>query len=417
MEQMKNLRGKIQGVVLVLWGGLLLFVGCSSWPTSFERIDHDNGRTLDFVFRNTVDSTICEALPGDTVRLYAYFSGEEITDIKWEISFNVFQNIYGEDTALDIQLMEYTVITPDTAGFTGATYAYGLEFKIPENIMYTSKAIKDELISATGLNKALLLSFMDTLMKIDTSQWSTIPEYQLYYPLIQEQAPLLMQVLTAPIRIFATVNGLYKTKSDFIVRYNRKFQHFDYVFTNHNPKINFIGLYKLKDASAVNFDTKNMTVNDTTYCLFLADSADTAAMGRNIRYADTILIDLGYRYYVTVDSGVFNAVDQKDYSIVLDTSGAIKPGQETFFTQWFFQHDKDEIVGVSTDDLMVLNTSGNFLDRIYPPLDGRVKKTTLWVQVWDYFLGERNRPTASDLQEVNITFKYSERYLDSLGVR
>ena len=72
---------------------------------------------------------------------------------------------------------------------------------------------------------------------------------------------------------------------------------------------------------------------------------------------------------------------------------------------------------MSVDDLMTLNTSGNFLDRIYPPLDGRIKKTTLWVQVWDYFLGERNRPIASSLQEVNVVFKYSDAYLDSLAAR
>jgi hypothetical protein len=404
-------------VILAFLAGTALFLGCSSWPTNFERIDHDNSRVLDFVYKNCIDSTICEAMPGDSVRLYAYFSGEEITDIEWKISFNVFENIYGEDTALDIKQFEHTTIDPDMSGFSEATYGFGFQFKIPDDIMYTSKSIKDELISATGLNKYVLLGFMDTLTAIDTSLWSTIPEFQQYLPMIQKDAPLLMQVLTAPIRIFARVNGLYDIESDFIVRYNRSFQHFENVNVNHNPKINFVGLYKLKDASAVEFDTDNMTDNDTTICLFLADSADTASMGKNIIYTDTILIDLGYRYYVTVDSGLFNGVNQKDNGVSVDMSGSITSGIETFFTQWFFQHDKSEITNVDVDDLMILNTSGNFLDRIFPPLDGWVKKTTLWVQVYDYFLGERFRPYGSSLREVNINFKYSNAYLDSLNAR
>ncbi len=407
----------MKNVLLILFVLTAVFVRCSSWPTNFERVDHDNSRTLDFVYKNYADSTICEAMPGDTVCLYAYFSGEEINDIKWEISFNVFENMYGEDTALDIKPFEYTIIPPDTNGFTNATYCYGFQFVIPSNIMYTSKAIKDEYISATGLSKDLLLGFMDALTAIDTSQWSTIPEYQEFYPVIQKQAPFLMQVLSAPIRIFATINGLYKLESDFIIRYNRKFQHFNNVYVNHNPKINFVGIYKLKDAIAAGFDTDNMSKNDTTICLFLADSADTASMGKNIIYTDTVLIDLGYRYYVTVDSGVFNGINQKDKSVGMDESGTIKDGVETFFTQWFFQHDKNEVVNVDVDDLMTLNTSGNFLDQIYPPLNGQIKKTTLWVQVWDYFLGERNRPYASSLREVNINFKYSDAYLDSLKVK
>ncbi len=393
---------------------IALFISCSSWPTSFERIDHDNIRTLDFVYKNHVDTTLCEAMPGDTILLYAYFSGEPITSIRWQVSFNVFQNIYGQDTALDIQDLVFDTLTPYSQGFSDATQRVGLKFQVPATIMYTSQAVKEELFTALGLNKILVLGLLDTLSKVDPALWSTIPELQPYLPVIQENLPALLQVLSVPVRIFATVNGLYNITSDFIVRYNRHVKDLPGVVVNHNPKINYIGLYKLKDAEPVNFDATTMTERDSTYCFYYDEAIDTIPFGKNEIFSDTVLIDVGYTYHITCDSGVYNSVDQRDLGLTFDPSGGISSGPETFFTQLFFQHDKQEVADVDVDDLMVLSSNGNFMNALLPPLDTLAKQVTLWVQVWDYFLGERNRPYGSNLQEVSIYFKYTQAYVDSL---
>jgi hypothetical protein len=49
----------------------------------------------------------------------------------------------------------------------------------------------------------------------------------------------------------------------------------------------------------------------------------------------------------------------------------------------------------------------------YPSLDSRIKTATIWLEVYDFLLNEINRPKASTLKEVGVTFSYTRAYLDA----
>ena len=81
---------------------LPLFISCISFPTSYDRIEPDKVRLLDFIYEPA------EAAPGDTVSVKAIFSGKKIMpeDLTWKISYTVVTNLYGVNTALDTHLLE-----------------------------------------------------------------------------------------------------------------------------------------------------------------------------------------------------------------------------------------------------------------------------------------------------------------------
>lgn len=407
------------GFVIVLLGSLL-FIQCEyNWLTGFERIDADRIRILDFIYKNDRDSSLIEFMPGDSVTLFAYFAGQEITDIKWEVSFNVYKDIYGNDTAYDIQDLAYQQIPVDLTPFSSATQARGLKFVVPKDIMYFSKSIEDEYLTQTGMAKDQLLTLLDILIATDVSLWDSIPQIKENLPIIKQMAPILLQALTVPVQVFATINGVFKVKSEFSVRYNHFFRDsagFSFVSVNKNPQVNFIGIYKVKEIQHPKFDSQKMQERDTSYCLFLADSLDSVALaqniGRNVMFTDTITIDTGYTYYVMVDTGVFHNIDQRDSGVIMDTGLSLSQTPESFFSQWFFQHDFTEIAAVHPDDLMIINSNINFLSLLIPPTDTKVTGAVIWVQLFDFFLGERFRPQGSGLRETKIHFRYTPAYID-----
>ena len=80
---------------------------------------------------------------------------------------------------------------------------------------------------------------------------------------------------------------------------------------------------------------------------------------------------------------------------------------EALRTQWYFQLNPKEIAGVSPYDYMNINNRGNFIDKLYPPADEKVKTFTLWLEVSDSLCNEINRPQGSTVEEVQGRFEYS----------
>jgi hypothetical protein len=72
----------------ILFFLLLVLVGCTDFPTTYDRIDDDRVRVLDFVYDPA------EAAPGDTVSCTAYFAGIPVdtNDISWHVSWNMVAN-------------------------------------------------------------------------------------------------------------------------------------------------------------------------------------------------------------------------------------------------------------------------------------------------------------------------------------
>lgn len=421
---------------LLLPAAVLLFLlSCGEFPTSYNRIDYDRVRLIDFIYEPA------EAAPGDSVMLTAIFAGKEFDSITWQAAFDIIQDPYGTDTALDIGPLSY--ITIQSNDFSPNTYTATIKFKIPDSVMYTTSFIQDEIVDSVvqmisgdigdigiTITREMLVYMLeyycdnapvwDSLMNFegliqsgyDTSEALAIihetdstllandPFYEIYKAGVKENLPALVQLFSIKIRIFAQPIGGYEIRSNYVVRYNSKLTGLSGVpiYENTNPQVGFVGIYKVKGADLASFDT---TIHDQEYELFQlfgpADSTDSIT---------TIVIEKGYTYFFTASSSGL------DSAISLDFAFQQKPANatETHFFMWYFQHDSSEIEGVDAYDFLKISNDNSPTIVITPPEDKRVKSFVLWVEVWDYFLNEMTRPMASSVKEVRGKFSYSEEF-------
>ena len=409
---------------LALLGGA---AGCADWPSRFERIDHDRPRVLDFVYRNLADTTLCEGAPGDTIIVSAYFAGDTVAAIDWEASFNVVFDLYFGDTAKDRRTLEQIpvpahVVLNDSA-FSPATQVVHFAFKIPDSIMYMSEGIDDRLFDTLGLDRRALIDLVETAS--GALQGAGDIDSQTLAALVQQLTAgavdadeisytALLQLLTARIRLFARINGVYRVRSDFSVRYNRRFAALPGVTLNRNPRVRFLGVYKVKNPPPVPMTVGTLRPSDTTYVLIARGQPDPAYVGsaQRVLFTDTVTIDTGYSYYLVADSGRYNGVDLRDTAETLRGTRA----PEDIFFAWFYQHDPDEALGVNPNDFMI--TGGNSaVVPLLPPRDERITFARLWVQAWDSFAGEFARPLGSMLYESRITFRYTRAWRAGLDSR
>jgi hypothetical protein len=432
-------RARVRVALAAATAAMLLV--CTEWPTRFERIDADQLRTLAFVYTNLSDTTVglCEAAPGDSVQLTAYFAGRPLEGIEWRVSYDVYVSPYGSDTARNQQPLEYQTVpvTKDPTRLSDSTEVVAIKFRIPDDVLAQSSAINDAALGVIGgylddaasgaagvslpfdFSKEVLLQLVDYYARMDPQ----VRAQDTLWPLIEEYAPIVAQVLSVPVRFFATANGKYKLQSDFTVRYNRFFRDVPRLYVNRNPRVRYVGLYKVKGPRPAEFRPEDMGDEDTTLRLFMADTTatDPGYMGPNVTTRDTVLIDTGYIYYLGVDSGYFADTVHLDTSVALKFSegkGTLEMGDsvapELYYTNWWFQHDAAEVAGVDPNDLTVIFGTSAPIQEFLPPLDGRATRVTVWVRVYDWFLGEWNRPLGSDVVETRLHFTYSEAYLDSV---
>lgn len=403
----------------------LIMTSCTSFYNIFERVEEPYVRTLDFVYRNQADGSVAEAMPGDTMILYAYFGGDSVIDVQWDVSYEVFVSVYGQDTAYDKSPLDYELVEPELDGFSNATHCEAIRFVIPEDIMEYSPSVDDDALKMLGMDRAYLLGLIDSLMSTGATPESALILAQVAFPELIEEIHKIMQVFTVPIRLHAKVNGTFSIESDIMVRYNRFFKSFPKVYVSKNPDIKFIGIHKFKSDPYPNIDIEKMGANDSTYVLFIKDTADTQYYGRNCIMSDTILFDPDYTYYLTSDSGTVtsNGVILKDYrdsctSITFSSEGEISSStaMEVYYLQTFFELSQNEMDKVPDDSKWFLTTSSiGTMDRVYPPLDTAITQVTIWQQIYDGFIGERLRIGASTLKEVNVHFKYTKDYMSKVG--
>jgi len=412
----------------------LLWVCCAEFPVRYERIDSDQSRTLDFVFTNLSDTTarLCEAAPGDSMLLVCYFAGVPTQTVTFDVSWNVYISPYGEDSAFDRGPLPHVVVPFDSAAFTDSTDVVAIRFAVPRNVLQNSSSVDEGAIqsflsqaaSAYGVpihTKAELLDSLDTLARMSPSERAAHP---LLHGAMQLFGTMVAQMISAPIRIFVTVNGVNRIASDVTVRYNRLLRDYPGVRINRNPGISFVGIYKVK-GSAVGFGPANLNADDTTYCLYAAGGvADRGLMGDTgniVWYPDSIVVDKGYSYYMATDSGVFAGVEGRDTAVALFydiQNGALALGTdtvETYFQRWFYQLDAAEAADMEPNDMFIIANGSRCVTPMLTSLKPSITHLTLWVQVYDYFLGEWNRPYGSTLMESKLAFKYTQAYRDSLG--
>ena len=400
---------------------ILLSMGCSNFYEVFERVEPNYLKTIDFVYRNASDTALTEAMPGDTVLLYAYFAGTKITSFNWDVSFDVYIDNYGKDTAYNRQPLSYDVVALDTSTITSNTHCEAIKFVIPNDIMYHSPSVDDATLEQLGMSREQVLSMVNMLMSVDTSEWDSNPIITEILDRVGDQLYLVMQVFTVPVRIYAEVNGKFKIKSDMMVRYNRYFKSVENINVNRNTKVNFIGIHKFKTDPGPNANISSMGSDDTTFVLFINDTSDVKYFGTNPIFKNEIAIDSGFFYYISVDSGVIGLSDQRDTgtAAIFDTTiGAMTPktSPELFYSQWFFQLDSLEMAKVSDSQKWPLITNSTYsFDRFYMATDINITEAVIWAQTYDYFFGERLREKGSSIRETKVYFEYTDAYIRSLN--
>lgn len=395
-----------RGVLLLITGVLgLLTIGCTQFANNFERIDRDRIRLLDIVYDPP------EALPGDTVRLKAVFAGEPVafSDVDWQVSYNLPYNIFGADTALEIQPLDYERL--DTS-FSENTYTVALRFKVPDSIMYTSSMIPEDITAILAGNQVEIPEELASFSKSEAIQildafrvLETNPEQadqlleQLDIPdSVKATFGSLVQLMTVRIRLFADVKGVFRTRSDYTIRYSRLFKDLPgfNVFENRNPRIERVGVYKVKGIGLQSFDPAQHSQQYETIWLNDWDN-DTIA---------EISVEEGYSYFVMSEAGA------RDSALTIESSAAGNRAavklEEFRYTYWY-QMDSAQIQDCSVDDYMNISP---FQDSRSQPLAPPSKKTiedfSLWVQVSDLVPGDGLRGFGSSLKEVRGRFSYKD---------
>jgi hypothetical protein len=370
-------------------------VGCSSFPTKFENVQKDEYRVLDFIYEPA------EAAPGDTVHVKAIFAGKKITpaDIDWKMSYNVVTNMYGStDTAFD-----FRPFAVRETNYSNATTCMEWSFVVPNDILYTSGGIPNDWLSLVpsefrneipsayqSLTKKQMIDTMVALASVDPQILQFIAQAN---PGLADIVPFMCQFLTVKVRINGKIKNDYLIESNYSVRYNRVFEKAPAlgVRVNRNPKIDSLGIYKVK-GNVDEFDSTNKV-----YTFYRIDKPDNLSQ--------VIKIEKDYSYFVEV----FTNNPDSSRTLLDLQRGTMKP--EKYFTQWFFAMDSSESKDVNYTKFM--DISGDELREILtPPASGTIQKFTIWAQVYDNFANEMNRPMGSMLTEGHGVFEYTKEYLE-----
>ncbi len=397
---------------------LLIILSCSSFPTSFEQIDNSKIRVLDFKYQNRSDTTLVEAAPGDSMRLTAFFAGPRIETIHWEIAYTIagtkstwIPSVGGENIFNDIHLLEYHPVENANESHSDATQSVCLDFKIPDSILYHNTSIPDTAFSSLGLTKSQGLTIIDSLTGTSYLKWLKLFYRDTSNGESTRQLIAVAQELTADVGIRAIVNNVYIVESSVTVRYNRHFEKFvPGIFSNHNPRIRWAGIIKSPGKEKTSLNVAAISSKDTLYLLYAQENVEFPG---TIVINDTIGIDNNFTYFAVVDSGLCWNNDLRDSATAFHSSGTFFKDRETWYAQWYCEHDSIETAGISSENYAKIPAErvmgmaiGNPITPFYPPSDHRITCATLWVTVFDNFIGERLRPRGSDLIEMPVFFIY-----------
>jgi len=389
---------------------MLAIAGCDPFTTSYERIDDNEFRLLDFIYEPA------DASPGDTVTLLAVFAGrnENMNSyLNWRISFNVIRDIFGSQTIVDsIPLEELRRqgrawrIDDKFPGEYTQTAAF--KYVIPKDIVKKSGSILEDWTDV--LRTYTTITVPEPLASLKKSQIVDMidsielkPEYREFFRRIPiTQLSMLLQFFTVPIRISAKIIDPNRRPHTIIssqsVRYNNRFRNIykhtdeDWAWTipyNHNPAVDSVVVFKVKGKDRVMFNSKN-------------DAAErTFVIYRSKNPVDDPVIEVedGYTYFIEAATGS---------SLDWTTTMTGKRVEERHHARWQFRLDPEETKNVSYSDYMDFRSVMNSSWSIVPPKDSRVKKFTFWVTVTDAddMTNERMRPEGSTLVEISGRFKY-----------
>jgi hypothetical protein len=151
-----------------------------------------------------------------------------------------------------------------------------------------------------------------------------------------------------------------------------------FIPVNRNPVINSITLYKVRgDVSSFNQYTD----------ISRADGVQILNGG------DSIHFETGFSYFL---------VANRDYNII-DTAVSMSGWRdlESSIFDWFYSND-DSIPGVSKESLFMLKSRpGSSVVKVYPSQVSSMRHVSIWVVLYDAFIGERLRPVGFSFKAYN----------------
>lgn len=401
---------KISLFLCCFFPAVLVFT-CTEFPTSFDRIDSDVVRLLDFIYEPA------EASPGDTVELKAIFTGKKIdlTDVSWRFSTNVVGNKFGSDTAFDIRPLD---VIPRQDYFSKNTTCISFKFVVPPDIFKTSGQISNnwtELLSPSildslppeiiGLNKDQLINMVDLLTQ-SSQMYNTIAAgLEIPIEKLSSIMPLFSQLFTVQMRFFADVKNEISIKSDYSVRYHNRFSKIPQIpiFLNHNPIIDSMGIYIVKGEK----DSYNPEENNHRFIRI-----DNGSDSTNI-----VPVLKDHSYFLAV---FHNHPDT--FQSLFDLSGSSGSLHLEKLTRiWFFRQNDQETRDISPNRFMKtsgrdtksfdINSSKSYynlqsVSKIQPPTDASIKTIIVWCQIYDDTDNEILHPIGSTLKEGSFTFQH-----------
>ncbi|MBN1577659.1 MAG: hypothetical protein JW913_13955 [Chitinispirillaceae bacterium] len=389
---------------------IVLTAGCGvEFSTRFDRIEGNRVRTLAFVYDN---HGLAEGAPGDSVWFTAYFAGEPVTSIDFSMTTSLIINQFGRDTFADtVSLDRYLVPGTRQEFFGGETDSIRFQFVVPASIIrdeFAEDATIGSLLPPGVARTALPESvreikssaIIDLIEELSTG---TLPsdfmqrfqELELDGNDVASGAsflPMLLQVLTVNMKLFATINNSYRVESTFSVRYNSRFAAFmPSIPVNHNPVVGWIRCCRIKGDNLIFNPTADSALIDTIYELY---------PGR-----DTIQVDVGYRYFLVADTAPVTV--DSCFSL---TDSTLERDVEAFSYEWFFENS-DTSATMPLDSLITLGIDLNGLSiELLPSVDTRLTRFNLWLVTYDDFYGEKLRPVGFEVKCIKGIFSYSDAY-------
>lgn len=351
--------------ILVIQNGQIIASIPRQWQGTSVHV-----RPIEMVFSNLADTAICEAAPGDSMRLSCYFFGNSIESVQFSATNKIKTGIYGNDSVWDIAPLEYIVEEP-LSETNQYTRHIAIKFKIPEDIIITSPTIDEGKLSQSGHSKEELFSTLNHLSELSPENWQSD---SLVNELNQSGTGLiLMQLLSVPLRFIVSFGDGQKVVSTLFVRPNR-------LFSLTSKKLNGI------------FSNRNPVAKSLSFSSF----GNSILLGSNA--VDSIRINSGQdcELKLEIDSVQID-------SFFIDVSGTAHP--EEYFIEYLYSFDSNESHCVPMNVTGCLSENG-FSATFTPPFCERIQSVHFWVIICNLGQAAINQSTGSAVFEADVKLLY-----------
>jgi len=379
----------------------LFLASCNEFDRDYSKVDGEFARALSFTIVET------EMAPGDTITLRTHFAGKAVNPatIKWGVSWQIVQDLYGEEAVLDSQSLDKWIVSPLAEVMSDdSMQIFEMKILIPDSVVRNSPAIPENwssTLAQLGLdinpeewgfpaNKQEFLGIIEGLAALPvkdqekeinqllaTGQGEAVSVYA-------GQLDGLLQLLSVKFRIYCdyTASDGFIANTTNIVRYHSKLQGIPNIWANKRPIQTGAKLYEVSgkplkfDPSVDKFDVVFPLVNRTL----------------------SLDYNSGKSYFLEV------TVDGRDQFITaLEALGNQSLTYESFDSYWFSSKTGFESMGfVQLDDKTDrLAGKARLLFKVQFAEKGIVKGKPLTYQLEtsDFLSGNGGRPRGKDCQE------------------